>query len=71
MGIFNKDSNFFGGNRLETTYQVSRGRLSELPGRPVLRQFLALAPAQAWPVHLGAGDLLGKACGLTGALNER
>lgn len=44
-----------------TQEQVSLSRLSQLLGQPVLSPNLALSPAQAWPTHLGADELLGKA----------
>ena len=44
-----------------TQEQVSRSRLSQLLGKPVLSTFLELSPAQAWPIALGADELLSKA----------
>ncbi len=44
-----------------TQEQVSLSRLSQLLGQPVLSPSLAVSPAQAWPMHLGAEQLLHKA----------
>jgi adhesin transport system outer membrane protein len=44
-----------------TQEQVSLSRLSQLLGKPVLSTSLASTPAQAWPISLGADELLSKA----------
>lgn len=51
-----------------TQEQVSLSRLSQLLGKPVLSTALALSPAHAWPISLGADELLSKAQAYSPAL---